>query len=250
MNLSNGKEATANEESPWRVFSKLIFKAKPHLFLFGKSFAFWDKNASPPKWISGEIEKKGSDLPWMNFKLSLLHLDQEKYPLLVPSYVTPKQMNGALVSGAQKAIKIEINSQNFWITNERPLEFVHNNDKLIVQLQKKTLNLPFALTLSEFKMDKDPGTNNPASYESFVKIFDSNNNSRGIAHHVFMNNPMKYLGFTFYQASYFPLDEAQSTFGSVLSANVDPGRFFKYLGALLLVFGSIWHHFLNRNRKY
>jgi hypothetical protein len=250
MNLTNEKEASANEASPWRVFSKLIFKEKPHLFLFGKSFVAWDKNATPAKWISGEISDKGSELPWMNFKLSIIHLDEEKYPSLVPSYVSPKQMNGTLIAGAQRALKIEVNGQSFWITNDRPLEFVHNDEKLIVQLKKKTLNLPFALTLSEFKMDKDPGTNNPASYESFVKIFDINTNSRGASHHVYMNNPMKYLGFTFYQASYFPLDEAQTTYGSVLSANVDQGRFFKYLGALFLVFGSIWHHFLNRNRKY
>jgi len=250
MNLKNPKDATAIEDSPWRVFSKLIFKEKPHLFLFGKHFVAWDKNAAAPTWIHGDVGDKGIDLPWMDFKLSLLQLEEKKYPALVPAYKYPKQLNGTLVSGAQKAVNIEIENQNFWITNERPLEFMHKNEKLIIQLKKQTLNLPFALTLSEFKMDKDPGTNNPASYESFVKIFNSDENVRGNAHHVFMNNPVKYRGFTFYQASYFPVDEAQTTFGSVLSANVDPGRIFKYFGSLLLVLGSIWHHFLNRNRKY
>ncbi len=59
-----------------------------------------------------------------------------------------------------------------------------------------------------------------------------------------MNNPLKYQNFTFYQASYFQSQEGPM--GSILSVNFDPGRPWKYLGSLLLVFGSIWHYFLRR----
>ena len=60
-----------------------------------------------------------------------------------------------------------------------------------------------------------------------------------------MNNPLKYDGFTFYQASYFKVGEQH---GSVLSANIDPGRPFKYLGSILLVLGSLWHYYLRRKK--
>ncbi|MDO9181658.1 MAG: cytochrome c biogenesis protein ResB, partial [Bacteriovorax sp.] len=99
------------------------------------------------------------------------------------------------------------------------------------------------LALTEFKMDKDPGTNNPASYESFVKLFDNGKSSN---HHIFMNNPMKNAGFTFYQASYS--QDNQGQYNTTLAVNVDQGRVMKYLGSLMLVFGAIWHYNLNTKK--
>ncbi len=108
----------------------------------------------------------------------------------------------------------------------------------------KVHKLPFALELEEFKMTKNPGTEDPASYESFVKV-------RGIldseSAHVYMNNPLKKGKFTFYQASYFPLEDGQ-TFGSVLSVNHDPGRFTKYFGSVFLISGTIIHFILRRKK--
>ena len=59
---------------------------------------------------------------------------------------------------------------------------------------------------------------------------------------------MKHDGITFYQASYSQ-DEETGQYSSTLSVNVDQGRFLKYLGSLLLVFGSIWHFVINNKIK-
>jgi len=120
--------------------------------------------------------------------------------------------------------------------------FNQNGERITFELSKKQLLLPYELVLDQFKMDTDPGTNNPASYESFVTLFKGNEGST--KHRVFMNNPLKYKNFTFYQASYFQTNEGP--YGSVLSVNFDPGRFWKYLGSFLLVFGSIWHFVLRK----
>ena len=96
-------------------------------------------------------------------------------------------------------------------------------------------------------MNTNPGTNDPASYESFIHLLDGRTNSGLEKHHVFMNNPLKYDDFTFYQSSYFQVGPNQ--YASVLSVNYDPGRFFKYLGSLLIVLGSIWHYILNRKKR-
>jgi hypothetical protein len=119
--------------------------------------------------------------------------------------------------------------------------------KIRLSLEKKTLKLPYEISLDRFKMDKDPGTENPASYESYVKLLDGRTDTASSSHHVYMNNPLKYDGMTFYQASYFPFGE--SDFGSVFSVNFDPGRPLKYLGSLLLVLGSIWHYIIRRKSK-
>ena len=62
-----------------------------------------------------------------------------------------------------------------------------------------------------------------------------------------MNEPLDYQGYTFYQSS-FQEDEMGKPIASVLSVNYDPGRWIKYIGSLLIVFGAI-HLFYRRWKK-
>jgi cytochrome c biogenesis protein ResB len=161
---------------------------------------------------------------------------------MIPVYTKPIQDNGQIIKGNLKAVEVEVNGQRFWVNSTQPVAFNQNGERITFELAKKQLLLPYELVLDQFKMDTDPGTNNPASYESFVTLFKGNEGST--KHRVFMNNPLKYKNFTFYQASYFQTNEGP--YGSVLSVNFDPGRFWKYLGSFLLVFGSIWHFVLRK----
>jgi hypothetical protein len=230
-----------NQQSPFRIFSKKLFEKSPHLFLFGKSAAFFDKETST--WLSREMDlNQEVELPWMGFKVLLLDHRLDAYPTLSPEYVVPIQDNGQLISGQMRAVEVEVGGQTFWVKSTEPISFNQFGDKIRFDLSKKHIVLPYELVLDEFKMDTDPGTANPASYESFVTLFKGNDGSS--KHHIFMNNPLKYQNFTFYQASYFQTQ--QGPFGSVLSVNFDPGRFWKYLGSLMLVLGSIWHYILRR----
>jgi hypothetical protein len=230
-----------NEQSPYRIFSKKLFEKGAHLFLFGKHVVYFNKELSlwqgHPVQVNGEVE-----LPWMGFKVRLLEHRSDAYPTLTPSYTKPIQDNGQLIKGDLKAVEVEMDGQVFWVKSTEPISYNLGNEKVQFFLTKKEITLPYELVLDRFKMDTDPGTNNPASYESFVTLFRGNEGSQ--KHHVFMNNPLKYENFTFYQASYFQTQ--QGPYGSVLSVNYDPGRPWKYLGSLLLVLGSIWHYFLRR----
>ncbi|MFP5385635.1 MAG: cytochrome c biogenesis protein ResB [Bacteriovoracia bacterium] len=232
-----------DEKSPFRVFSKKLFEKSPHLFLFGESAAFYNKDSL--KWESSPF-KDGGDvtLPWMGFKVKLLEHRKDAYPTMVPQYIKPIQDNGQVVSGDLKAIEVEINNQKFWVKSNEPIAFNQDGERITFELGKKVINLPYEIVLDRFKMDTDPGTTTPASFESFVTLFKGNEGSE--KHHIFMNNPLKYKNFTFYQASYFQTNEGP--YGSVLSVNFDPGRFWKYLGSLLLVLGSIWHYILRKKR--
>ena len=223
-------------QSSYRIFSRKLFQEKPHLFLFGKSVGFYDRDEK--KWQV--IPFKGSaavGLPWMGFEITLTGHHPSHYPVRIPTSVTPIQDNNELIKGRLKAVEVDVSGTRFWVTNERLMSADGPNGKVIFSLGRQALNLPFEITLDQFKMDTDPGTNNPASYESFVTLFKGNEGAS--KHHVFMNNPMKHDAFTFYQASYFQTQ--QGPYGSVFSVNYDPGRPWKYLGSLLLVLGSIWH---------
>jgi hypothetical protein len=230
-----------SENSPYRVFSKKLFEKSPHLFLFGKSAAFYDKGTT--KWESRQFDiGQEAELPWMGFKIKLLEHRSDAYPTMVPHYVKPVQDNGQVITGNQKAVEVQVGGQTFWVKSNEPIAFNQNGERITFELGKKNLLLPYELVLDQFKMDTDPGTSSPASFESFVTLFKGNEGST--KHHIFMNNPLKHQDFTFYQASYFQTNEGP--FGSVLSVNFDPGRFWKYLGSLLLVFGSIWHFVLRK----
>jgi ResB-like family len=230
-----------NERSPYRIFSKKLFENSPHLFLFGDQAAYFDKETK--EWVLKTTAlNQDTPLPWMGFKIKLLESRSDAYPSMIPSYVKPVQDNGQTIVGDMKALEVEIDGQSFWVKSTDPISFTKGEERINFELGKKTLSLPYEIILDQFKMDTDPGTQTPASFESFVTLFKGNEGST--KHHVFMNNPLKHENFTFYQASYFQTQEGP--FGSILSVNFDPGRVWKYLGSLLLVFGSIWHYFLRR----
>ncbi len=226
--------------SPLKVFNLTLFQKRPQIFVFGNQVAFFQNE----KWQLKSFNNQKISLPWMKFHLKLLRHDDYKFPSDIPTYVTPIQKNGRLIKGEQKALKLEVKGKKYWVTDLKPLSLMIGPKKVIIEITKKTIKLPFEFVLKNFKMDKNPGTQSPASYESFVTLFTKKGPQE---HHVFMNNPLKYSGFTFYQASYN--QNQDGSYSSTLSANVDQGRSIKYLGSLLLVLGSMWHFYLRRKKK-
>ncbi len=230
-------------DSHLKVFGLKMFENGPELFLFGPSLSYFDKVEK--KWVLKEIEKKIS-LPWMNFTLELKKHSKEEFPQKVPRFTFPLQQKGQLKKGDLKALVVEIEGEEFYVTNRRPLDLRIDNKKVRLEIAPETFRLPYEVLLEKFEMKTNPGSNMPASYESFVRIFSGNNSEKA---HIFMNNPLKKEGITLYQASY-QQDPESGQYISTLSVNVDPGRMAKYLGSLLLVIGSIIHFaILNRPRK-
>ena len=236
-------------DTPFRTFSKGLFERKPNLFLFGEKIAYYTKRKG---WVGRSFEKgKPLKLPWMNFNILLDAHHADKYPAQVPVYTRPTQDSGEIVEGGIRAIQIEFFGKDYWVRSDAPLALASGNGKhMRFQIKSKEILLPYQITLNRFKMDTNPGTNDPASFESFVSLLDGRTPSAAQEYHVYMNNPMKYDDFTFYQSSYFQV--GPNEYGSAFSVNYDPGRALKYFGSLLLVFGSTWHFFIRRrkNRRF
>lgn len=177
------------------------------------------------------------ELPWMGFKMRLLeeHRDQ----LRVSSYeprIPQREEEPSL-----KALRLEIESGNhlerYWVTNRGETD----SHGALFYLGATEAALPFSLQLEHFKMEMVPGTESPATYESFVKVKDLESQATNEAH-IYMNHPFKAAGYTFYQSSY--LEDGKGEFHSILSVNRDPGRSLKYLGALLLLAGLVLHYLI------
>jgi hypothetical protein len=96
------------------------------------------------------------------------------------------------------------------------------------------LSVPFRVTLLDFNSEKYPGSNRPATYESFVRVDDP---ERGTSdHHISMNHPLHYRGYIFFQASFVEGQPMMSIF-SVARA---PGLLLVYTGTTLISIGVVW----------
>lgn len=96
----------------------------------------------------------------------------------------------------------------------------------------KLIEVPFALRLNEFQLDRYPGSNSPASYASEVTLFDERNDLEK-DYRIFMNNVLNYGGYRFFQSSY-----DQDEKGTVLSVNKDAaGTYVTYFGYFLMTLG-------------
>lgn len=106
----------------------------------------------------------------------------------------------------------------------------------------EAIELPFALKLNKFLIERYPGSRSPSSYESQVTLTDSLG-SLNEEHRIYMNNILKHRGFRFYQSSY-DRDEK----GTILSVSNDPGVYLTYLGYILLSVGFFVAFFSPKSR--
>jgi hypothetical protein len=180
------------------------------------------------------LRKKGSirqsetlEPGWMGMKFRLLRYLTHAREIVTYSdagYATPSTTS---------AIRLRFRGQEeYWVGLGVPLRLYLEDRAYILSFANRNIDLGFPLTLKEFRMDKYQGTDRAATYESEVEIPD-----RGRVV-ISMNEPLKHNGFTFYQASFQRDPSTGRPMASILSVNRDPGRWVKYLGSLLIVFGS------------
>jgi cytochrome c-type biogenesis protein CcsB len=94
--------------------------------------------------------------------------------------------------------------------------------------------VPYTLHLDDFVLETYPGSDNPATYESYVSISDPTKGVSGQKAHIYMNHPLNYAGTKHFQSSYDPDRK-----GTVLTLNKDPGKWPTYFGYALLSLGFL-----------
>ena len=98
----------------------------------------------------------------------------------------------------------------------------------------RMIDVPYRVELDDFLLLTYPGSNNPASYESHVKLYDEDAGINGRPVRIYMNHPLTYKGFKHFQSSYDPDHR-----GTVLSVNHDPGKWPTYFGYILIGLGFL-----------
>ena len=137
------------------------------------------------------------------------------------------------------AIQVRFKDKSYWVQVNDVLKIFTENSAYILTYGNKRIDLGFDLRLEKFEIGRYEGTMRAASYQSLVSTPDGQKTL------ISMNEPLKYQGLTFYQASFQEGPEGQPI-ASILSVNYDPGRWLKYLGSLIITLGVIWLFYQKR----
>jgi hypothetical protein len=94
---------------------------------------------------------------------------------------------------------------------------------------------PYTIFLKEFRHDKYLGTETPRNYSSDIRLVDPTRNEDWDVH-IAMNEPLRYLGETFYQSGFLPGDQ-----GTVLQVVRNPGWLMPYISCAMVSLGMLVH---------
>jgi len=131
------------------------------------------------------------------------------------------------------AIQVSFLDKKHWVQLNDVFKIFSKDAVYIVTYGNRRIDLGFDLELKNFEIGRDPGTTKAASYQSLVRTPDGQDTL------IAMNEPLKYKGLTFYQASFQEGPDGVPV-ASILSVNQDPGRWLKYLGSFILSLGVVW----------
>jgi hypothetical protein len=118
---------------------------------------------------------------------------------------------------------------------EAPQAFTHAGRRYELSLRSQRQYLPYSLTLEKFRHDVYMGTDIPKNFSSLVRL---KNPGRGEDRNVliYMNQPLRYDGKAFYQASFGKNDTL-----SVLQVVSNPGWLIPYVSTVLVTIGLLVH---------
>lgn len=108
---------------------------------------------------------------------------------------------------------------------------------------KARVTLPFSVTLVEFEKKFHPQTRIAKSFKSIIVLHDKDlHQERTIS----MNEPLRYKGYTFYQASFSENSEGETTDLAVVK---NQGRVIPYVATIIISLGLILHLIFNAPKR-
>jgi hypothetical protein len=116
-----------------------------------------------------------------------------------------------------------------------PQSFIHEGRTYGLTVGHRRYYLPYSLTLKKFSHDVYAGSDIPRNFSSLVHV---SNPARGEERDVLisMNQPLRYEGRAFYQASFGKGDTL-----SVLQVVQNPGWMLPYISCSLITLGLLFH---------
>jgi len=124
-----------------------------------------------------------------------------------------------------------------------PQTFAHQGRTYALSMRTRRYYLPYAITLKDFRHDVYAGTDIPKNFSSLVHIsHPAKGEERDVL--IYMNQPLRYEGRTFYQASFGKEGRL-----SVLQVVRNPGWTLPYISCALVTLGLLIHFGLTLRRS-
>lgn len=198
-------------------------------------------NKDPRKIQKSGVIKIGNVVStgWMGLELRILDYlqrAQEEYEVTKLDKPTP-------ITTA--AIKVRHKNIEKWVALNDIIKLFGDSSAYLLSYQNRRIDLGFELKLNNFEVQRYQGTMRAMEYASHVEAKTSN---QSIVQTISMNEPLKFNGYTIYQASFQEDEQTGNPTASVFSINQDPGRAIKYFGSLVFSIGTIWLFYQRRKR--
>jgi hypothetical protein len=132
-----------------------------------------------------------------------------------------------------------------WIASnviDEPQPFQAAGRSWTIALRPRRIYLPYTLTLRKFSHDVYPGTDIPKNFSSLVRLKNpGTGEDRDVL--IYMNQPLRYDGKAFYQASFGKGDTL-----SILQVVSNPGWLIPYISTVLVTIGLLVHFAISLRR--
>ena len=160
-------------------------------------------------------------------------VDTEGLGNVASAYVTLKE------KATGKSLGTYLVSQYFSLGRDMPQQVSLNGKTYNLYLRYKRTYKPYTIYLKDFRHDIYPGTEIPKNFSSDVRLTDpSRDVNREVT--IWMNNPLRYEGETFYQSGVLGRDE-----GTVLQVVRNPGWEMPYVSCVMVSLGMLVHFGMN-----
>ncbi len=130
--------------------------------------------------------------------------------------------------------RAETNPNEVWLFHGEKFRFDTPEGPVDVAFDSRAIPLDFEIHLDDFREETYPGISLAASYESHVTVKPEA--GEPFQEKIYMNHPLKYAGYVFYQASFQRTPQGEVT---ILSVARDPGMQLSFVGYCILVLGLV-----------
>ena len=202
-------------------------------------------NSTPAGPMSGEAEKlkAGAGLGQRLFfspAPTTSRMDEENRPAALVQAVSDRGPIGDWVVSTWltrwpwfEGLQDELGSLMPGVSITAPQSFTFNGRTYEIALRAERYYKPYSMTLLAFNHDVYPGTDIPKDFSSRIHLSDPGaGENRDIR--IYMNNPLRYRGETFFQASFEPGDR-----GTILQVVRNPASLAPYIACLIIALGLL-----------
>ena len=163
--------------------------------------------------------------------------------------VLPKGQMGNGIAACRAEMTVDGQTKEVWVSRSVDLDppppqtvrFRDSVYQIVYDVDRKPLG--FELKLDDFDTGFEPGTEQATHFESKVRLTDKSAGITDEPHMIWMNHPLDYRGYRFFQSNYIRVRDPQTRqltgqFQSVFQVATNPGRPIIYGGCFLVVLGA------------